>query len=367
MKATAKSVQRVMKLVRAKHFARTDPRPNPRVPVIYFEETSMSGRPYMVPLVILRTRPCRWFSAGGCVMCNYELLAIDEGVSDDDVLEQARAAIAQLGDLSNYPYLLLTSQGSFLDDEEVPSALRTEILQMFWRAGLRAVSTESEARYCLDRQRLSAIKDAFPGRFSVGIGLEAADDYIRNVVINKGLPEHMFVAAAESLGYSGIGFYTYVSLGKPFLSHEEDLRDAVNAIEMTFKHGGFMAVVEMINIQPHTLTHRLWEAGEYKPCNLRLGIDVLRALDPELRAAVSIKGFDADISPIPVALPSSCSACDAGVRKALNEWNLNRDFDALVAAAGKCFCHPAAVESPASSNIGQRVSETLKRLFPELI
>lgn len=136
---------------------------------------------------------------------------------------------------------------------------------------------------------------------------------------------------------------------------------------MTFKHGGFMAVVEMINIQPHTLTHRLWEAGEYKPCNLRLGIDVLRALDPELRAAVSIKGFDADISPIPVALPSSCSACDAGVRKALNEWNLNRDFDALVAAAGKCFCHPAAVESPASSNIGQRVSETLKRLFPELI
>jgi archaeosine synthase beta-subunit len=299
-------------------------------------------------------------------MCNYELLAVDEGVSDNDVLEQARYAIAELGNLAEYPYLLLTSQGSFLDDEEVNPTLRAQVLEMFWRAGLRAVSTESEARYCLDPQRLAAIKEAFPGRFSIGIGLEAADDFIRNVVINKGLPEHMFVAAADLLKKSGFGFYTYISLGKPFLSADEDVRDAVQAIEMTLKNGGFMAVLEMINIQPHTLTQRLWEAGEYKPCNLRLGIDVLSAIDDQVRAAVSIKGFDADISPVPLALPSSCSQCDSRVRTALNEWNLNRDFDALVNAAGVCTCHPALHTSAPAVSVGHRVSETLRRLFPEL-
>ena len=75
-----KVVRTLMRQVRQTHFARPGPRPDSRRPVVYWEETSLGGIPYMVPLVILRTRPCRWFSAGGCVMCNYELLAIDEGV-----------------------------------------------------------------------------------------------------------------------------------------------------------------------------------------------------------------------------------------------------------------------------------------------
>ena len=125
-----------------------------------------------------------------------------------------------------------------------------------------------------------------------------------------------------------------------------------------------LAVVEMINIQPHTLTHRLWEAKEYLPCNLRCGIDVLQSLAPELRSSVSIKGFDADISPVPLALASSCGECDSRVRKALNEWNLNRDFDALLLASGNCGCHPGDARQVPTLTIEQRLSESLARLFP---
>lgn len=311
---------------------------------MYWEETSLGGIPYMVPLVILRTRPCRWFSAGGCVMCNYELLAIDEGVSDDDVLQQAEAAICDLGpDLGRYPYLLLTSQGSFLDDEEVPPLLRERILRRFWDAGLRAISTESEARYCLDDDRLRRMKQSFPGRISVGIGLEAADDFVRNSIINKGLPLHMLDKAAGTLKAQTFGFYTYISLGKPFLTPGEDVQDAVDAVRLSCELGAFMSVLEMINIQPHTLTEQLWRAGRYAPCSLWNGLEVLERLPVDIRRSTSVKGFNADVEPVPLALPCNCGKCDARVRTALNDWNLRRDFDRLQDTAGNCDCMPKFV------------------------
>lgn len=274
-------------------------------------------------------------------MCNYELLAVDEGVTDDDVLEQAEVAIAKLGgDLSRYPYLLLTSQGSFFDDEEVNPELRNQLLRKFWDAGLRAISTESEARYCLDESRLTAVKQCFPGRISVGIGMEAADDFVRNSIINKGLPIRMLEAATATLKTHGIGFYTYVSLGKPFLTPEEDVADAVSAVLLSRRLGAFMSVLEMINIQPHTLTERLWQRSLYSTCSLWLGVEVLSRLTETERETTSVKGFDADVEPVPLALPHSCTKCDARLRAALNEWNLRRDYHALETSAGTCDCAP---------------------------
>jgi radical SAM enzyme (TIGR01210 family) len=276
-------------------------------------------------------------------MCNYELLAVDEGVADEDVLAQADHAMRTLGDLSQYPYLLLTSQGSFLDDEEINGALRSKLLRKFWDAGLRAISTESEARYCVDDTRLSAMRIAFPGQISIGIGFEAADEFVRNSIINKGLPLHMLVRASEVIAANGCAFYTYISLGKPFLSWEEDIADAAAAIRQSIQLGAFMSVVEMINIQPHTLTERLWKVGKYEPCNLWRGSDLLDRLTEAERQVVSIKGYDADISPVPLSLPKSCDQCDTRMREGLSAWNLNRAYQEFRARIGACSCHRVPV------------------------
>lgn len=333
-----RAVQKVMKQVRVAHFARSEPKPNPREPVVYWEETCLQGRPYMVPLIILRTRPCRWFTAGGCVMCNYELLAVDEGVSDEDLLVQLEVAMSQLQPLRKYPYLLVTSQGSFLDDAEVSLEMRSRILQALWGAGLQAVSTESEARYCLDANRLAAMRSSFPGRISIGIGLEAADDEIRNCIINKGLTTSTFQRAARTLSEEGVHFYTYVTLGKPFLTVDEDVSDAVATIELSLLNAAFMCVVEMVNIQPHTLTHRLWTEGTYRPPWLWTAFELLSRVDTRTRELVSIKGFDSDTSPVPLDLPRNCAHCNDRIRGALNHWNLNRDFESLWQHWKTCDC-----------------------------
>jgi len=292
-------------------------------------------------------------------MCNYELLAIDEGVSDADVLAQADIAIERLGgDLSKFPYLLLTSQGSFLDDHEVGRELRSQLLRKFWAAGLRAISTESEARYCLDATRLREMLAAFPGRISIGIGLEAANDFIRNSIINKGLPSHMFVEATDIIRDEGLHFYTYITLGKPFLSPSEDVADAVAAVRFSAEHGAFMSVIEMINVQPHTLTERLWRDGTYIPCSLWRGVALLRGLRADDRDLVSIKGFDADISPVPLAVPRSCEACDSTLRAAFNHWNFHRDYAAFEGKVTACSCeepHSPSYEIPIESRVREAV------------
>jgi hypothetical protein len=274
-------------------------------------------------------------------MCNYELIAAKgDSVTVDDLLAQADFAVARLGDLAQYHYLFITSGGSFLDPREVPDDARLAILKRLRFAGLRRVSFESEAKYCLDLRRLRPIADMFPGSASVGIGLESADEFVRNVVVNKGLATDLFLRAAECLKTTGIGFYVYVLLGKPFLTRDEDERDCIETIAWARDVGAFMTVVESVNIQPFTLTHWLWERSRYAPPSLWSGRNVVLRAPAELRSGMSVKGLLPDEGlPEPVAVSAACPKCAPRLRDAITAWNFNRDFECLASFESDCECY----------------------------
>jgi len=365
-------VSKIMRLIRKPHFQRPpDPTWNPRTPVIYFEETCFGGDPFQVPMVILRTQPCRWFTAGGCVMCNYELIeANDQEVTGDDLLAQVDYAIEKLGPLSRYQYLFITSGGSFLDSHEVPDYVRIEILKRLRQAGLKRISFESEAKYCLDNERLAPISEFFPGSASVGIGLESADSLIRNVVVNKGLSQAVFERATNTLRRAGIDFYVYVLLGKPFLTIAEDEADCVETIIAGRQAGAFMTVVEMINIQPFTLTGWLWERNRYTPPPLWSGLRVIRDTPEEYRRGVSIKGLEPDDGvPPPLESSQSCPLCSDSLRNAIRAWNLHRELTSIEETWGACSCFTTYETSRSrviEVAIEERVSNELHRVADEL-
>ncbi len=365
-------IARIMKRIRRPHFHHpVEPDWNPRVPVMYYEETCVAGIPFDVPMVILRTAPCRWFVAGGCVMCNYELVeARHQEITADDILAQVDHAIERLAPLNRYDYLFITSGGSFLDDAEVPSDVRLEILRRLRAAGLRRVSFESEAKYCLRRDRLEAIAQIFPGSASVGIGYESSDPFIRNVVINKGLAQGTFNRAVANLAEAGIGFYTYVLLGKPFLTPAEDEEDCIATIVAAQRAGAFMTVIEAVNIQPYTLTEWLWRHGRYQPPSLWSAVDILRKLPRAYRQRTSVKGFESDEGvPAPFALPSTCPECTPRLVEMLNAWNRARDHDLIERARRECACHleyERARAIPAPDPIPRRVIAELRAIDREL-
>ncbi|MDO6967114.1 hypothetical protein [Rhizobium alvei] len=367
--AELKKMSAIMKTLRGGHFSRRREAVNTSEAVIYWEETCFEGTPYDVPLVILRTGPCRWFSAGGCTMCNYELMAIDEGVSASDLLSQVDNAITRLGSLSKYEYVFLTSQGSFFDRFEVSGEQRLEIGRRLALANIRMMSTESEAKYCINTEPIEEFRSALGAPLSIGIGVEAFDPFIRNVIINKGLPEKTLRKATANLSEKRIGFYTYVTLGKPFLTPKEDITDAVSATVMSFELGAFMCVLEMINIQPYTLTNHLREKGRYKPASLWTGIRTLLDLPDTIRHRVSLKGVEADIEPVPLELSDSCPHCQGRLRSAITSWNYHREIDALKSVWGKCECFSAwnaEYEGSSPVKVRDRVTKQLEVLGTEL-
>jgi radical SAM enzyme (TIGR01210 family) len=298
-------------------------------------------------------------------MCNYELLAIDEGVSTSDILAQVDYAIEYLNPISRFPYVFMTSQGSFFDDREVTSDIRLEIADKLYSAGVQILATESEAKYCIDSRPLSDFKDRFKGQLSIGIGLEAYDELIRNGIINKGLSNATFESMAASLAKSGIGFYCYILLGKPLLTIQEDINDAVAAIEFALRNGASMAVIEVINIQPFTLVDILNANGMYRCASLWTALTLLNRLHPSIRQLVSVKGVEADVAPVPKALARSCDICTGVLLRAIREWNYSRDFAEITKVFGSCKCYESwQVESNqiATESVSQRLQSMLTRL-----
>jgi len=365
-----KMVARVMQeLHRPQVAAHDEPARQLDEPVLYYEETNFAGQPYSVPVVILRTRPCEWFVKSGCVMCNYSLVgAGTSGVPDEAVLAQADRAIRRLAPLDRYRYVVFTSPGSFLSDFEVPPAVRLEIARKLRSAGLRRWSIESEARFCRSR-RLQELRDAFEGEISVGIGLESADPFVRNVCLNKGLSTAVYERRISDVARAGLSFYNYAVYGKPFLTELEDIEDSVATIRYALERGAFMAVLLAVNVQPRTLVHWLWERGRYRLRSLWGAIEVVLRLPPELRPRVPIKGVE-EVAPRPLAAAGTCARCRDRVVAAIRNWNMHRDHRILEDVVGSCDCRDrwwrqVRAERPASA-LRERVLREYRRVAREM-
>jgi radical SAM enzyme (TIGR01210 family) len=205
----------------------------------------------------------------------------------------------------------------------------------------------------------------FQREISIGIGLESSDDFIRNVCLNKGLSEKTFSSAVDSLKSENISFYNYVLLGKPFIPRSVDIADAVSSIAYAFEQGAFMVVMRVTNIQPHTLTHWLWERGLFHPPSIWDAVEVLRNLQPEYRKRVSIKGLDKDEIE-PLAFSRGCESCSARLVSAFQHWNYDRNYDEFLAMVGDCNCRRISDFEHLEEFSKESVSDKIDQVFISL-
>lgn len=304
-------------------------------------------------------------------MCNYELLAAHTvSITGSHLISQIEAAIRKLEPLSVLPYMLVTSGGSFMDPHEVPDDVRLAIGERLRDAGLQRVSFESEPKFLTD-QRLEAFRNVFSGKLSVGIGLESHNDFIRNVVLNKALRTTQFEHTVQKLRKYGHSYYTYVLFGKPFLTPDEDIQDTVDTILYASRLGAHMAVVEVTNIQPYTLTHYLWEKHRYQPPNLWGAVEVLRRLPAHVVRSVSIKNIDADTGETrPLAVATTCKNCAQNVVTTIEEWNYTRNIrviEELLRSPCSCYAEwRQSMRTIAAEPIEMRVTRQYQMVAEEL-
>jgi radical SAM enzyme (TIGR01210 family) len=280
----------------------------------------LEGRPVKSLTVILRTVGCRW---NRCTMCGYA----SEGApaTAEDLMVQFYEAMKKLS--SETQVVKIYTSGSFLDPLEVPQEVRGRILDDLHSRGIKKLVIESRPGYItpeLVAECLSNLDTEF------AIGLETANDLIRENIIHKGFTFSDFARASQIIHSQGGRVKAYLLLKAPMLSEGAAIRDAISSAKAASLHADMLSL-NLCNVQRGTLVERLWERGEYRPPWLWSALEVLKNVPHPIICDPVGAGTRRG--------PHNCGNCDADIAKAIRSHDLTQDagiFDDL-----ECKCKSA--------------------------
>ncbi len=270
-------------------------------------------------VVILPSTGCKHAM---CVMCGY-IYDCPREIKQQEILEEFRKALENLG---NIEYLKIFTSGSFLDKREIKAETIKRIVEEINKRKIRRVQIESRPEFVTE-ENLEIFKD-LKAELEIGIGLETADDFIRNEIINKGFSFKDFLNAVNMCREHGIKVKAYLLLKPPFLTEKEAIEDVKNSIKKIEKIVDRVSVNPM-NVQKGTLVEVLWKKGEYRPPWLWSVVEVLKM---ETKAFLMSKPTAGGL----IRGAHNCFKCDREVLRAIEKFNLTQDrkvFDEV-----ECVC-----------------------------
>lgn len=275
---------------------------------LWREKERFEGRVEDCLTAIITTRGCSWRK---CYMCGY--WSESRALSDEALKIQIDQIFEKIGDIR---ILKLFTSGSFLDEREISPELRAYLLDLCRESGVKKLIIESRPEF-IEARKLRDFKGI---QLEVGIGLETANDFIREQCINKGFSFSDFERSAEILRREGFRVKCYLLLKPPFLSEKEAIKDLVESAEKVKKYADIISI-NLMNVQKGTLVERLWKRGLYRPPWLWSALEVLKSVSAEVIcdpvAGGKIRG------------PHNCGKCDNEIVKAIKLFSLTQDKNLL--------------------------------------
>jgi len=293
------------------------------------EKDVISGKIVDALVIILKTRGCSWAHNSGCSMCGYFNDSLWKDVSNKEIINQIDYSMEKS---SGQQFIKIFTSGSFLDDEEINPKLRSEIIEKISKKA-KKLSFESRPEF-VTKEKITELKNKFPENiFEVGIGLETANDYIRDRAINKGFSFSDFENAATLMRKNSWELKTYVLVKPPFLTEKQAIDDCIHTIDK-IKNLTDTVSLNPTNVQSNTTVEYLWKRGQYRPPWLWSLIEILKNSKKTLgkvRIKCDVVGGGG------MRGAHNCRSCDKGFLRAIEEFSLEQDskiFDNL-----NCECH----------------------------
>ena len=259
--------------------------------------------------IILRTKGCFWADKKGCVMCGFSAESSDL-VSDDDIFNQFSYAIKD----KDVECVKIYTSGSFLDENEISIQVRKRIIEEFDKKSIKKVVVESRPEF-ITMENLSMLDD----RFIIAIGLETANDYIRNKIINKGFTFSDYERACNQIHSLEMEVKTYLLLKPPFLIERDAISDTIWSGLKCSEYSDYVSI-NPCNIQKNTRLERLWFERGYRPPRLWSCLEVLKNL--------TRIGLPIQMDPVGAGNergPHNCGRCDQKIAQAIRDFSLNSD------------------------------------------
>jgi radical SAM enzyme (TIGR01210 family) len=291
----------------------------------------LHGGPTQRLIVILRASGCAWGRrrGGGCTNCGFDKLTTHgTPVAAADLVAQFDAALAQgmdgVGEVDIY------NSGSFFSDGEVPPRARTEILSRLAPTSVRRVLVESRPEFIRPEAVAQARAALGDRELEVGVGLESADDRVRDELVNKGFGKAEFERAVAVLGAQHALLLVYVLVKPLGLGEREAIEDSVATARYVFEVSRRLGVPARIALEPvfvaeGTVVEREFLAGRYRPPSLWSAVEIVRRVHPLGEALVGLS--DEGLEPRRAA--DGCQECGARLRLAIAAYNRSRDLASL--------------------------------------
>lgn len=300
-------------------------------------EEIFNGVNYKRAVMFLLSNGCEWAlkDGHGCTMCGHlaKQTRSAETISSEAYLQQFNREFEQI-DFKEFPILDLYNNGSFLNDNEIASAARTEILQRISREkDIKMVVLESRPEFVTER-KIEQVSELLAGKHvEIAIGLEIKDDLYRTVCINKGFTLRQYEQAAQII-LKHLHLRTYVLLKPPFLTEKESIDFAVEVIEYAFARGSSTISLEACTVQAYTLVDYLYQLGLYTPAWLWSIIEVVKRARVGEGQKLLIGMFQ--FYPSPSRTPFNCGQCSDRFLEAMRSYN--RTLDKRFFADLSCDC-----------------------------
>jgi radical SAM enzyme (TIGR01210 family) len=298
-------------------------------------EEVFDGVNYKRAVVYLMSNGCEWAlkNAQGCTMCGHlaRQARRDKTISVDDYLQQFEKEFGK-NDFKKYPLLNLYNNGSFLNDNEIPSKARREMLKMInTNPDIKMLVLETRPEFVTE-EKVKEIKRLIPNkRIELAIGLEIKDDFYRTICINKGFSLRQFDLAA-SIITKHVNLRTYVFLKPLLLTEKESIEQAIETIEYAFAKGATTVSLEACTIQDYTLTKYLYDRGLYSTPWLWSIVEVVKRVKTPGKLIVGLFQF----YPSPDTVPHNCDQCNEGVMETIRQYNRTLDLKAFDGLTCKC-------------------------------
>ncbi|MFN3384297.1 MAG: archaeosine biosynthesis radical SAM protein RaSEA [Archaeoglobaceae archaeon] len=276
---------------------------------IWKELERYKGREERCLTAIITTKGCAWRK---CTMCSYWLES--RNLSGEILKEQIDQIFAKI----DTKILKIFTSGSFFDENEVSRDLRLYIVERALERGVEKIIVESRPEFVSEEK----LRDFEGIELEVGIGLETADDFIRENCINKGFSFSDFKFAVEKIKASGFRVKCYLLLKPPFLSEREAILDVVDSAKKVSKLVDLISI-NLTNVQKGTIVEKLWERSLYRPPWLWSAVEAIKRIEGDVEiicdpvAGGKIRG------------PHNCGKCDREVVSALKLFSLTQDKSLL--------------------------------------
>lgn len=258
---------------------------------------------------------CPHDAQGRCIMCNYGSAV--PALSQAQVEAEFDTLLAKHG--VGIRKLLLSTNGSFLDDQCVPLSVQQALLHKAQNSCTELVLIETHVD-TITSEKLSMLQTILSGKtILLELGMESSNPQIQQSCYLKSVPlEAVEEALRQGVAYSFL-FQLNVILGSPFLAPREQMADAEDTLRWVLGHGALAALFPM-NIKPFTLLKLTYEKGFYSPIShwmvplllSRFSKEELARIDLAWYGNREIKYSSPDLTTV---FPTDCPHCHCLLRQ----------------------------------------------------